>query len=186
MRRRVVVLMMLLSLLLCGCREKKDDFQRALDFRNGIGSGGCSFVAEVQADYGDKVYQFTLECAYDGQDGFLKVLSPEAIAGISARVDGGSATMEFDGLSLEYGELANGYVAPLTIPWLLGSTWADDYISSAGEDNDRYLVTYLKGYHDEELTIKTWFEKNTPVFAEVSYNGQRVLSAAIREFTLNK
>ena len=158
--------------------------QTALDFRTRLlASKGCAFTCQVEADYGDRVYGFTLNCSYDGKDGALTVTAPETIAGIRATVDGSDACLEFDGISLEFGRLANGHVAPLMIPWLLGSAWTEDYISAAGQDGLRTRVTWLKGYNDEELGIDTWFEEKIPVYAEVSYDGKRAITIRIQDFS---
>ena len=76
-----------LVLCLTACGEKSQPTQKALDFRTGLmEAGGCSFTAVVTADYGDKVYPFTLDCSYTGDSARLQVLEPESIAGIAATV----------------------------------------------------------------------------------------------------
>lgn len=179
--------MMLLPMLLCSCGAKNDELQTALDFRAALlEAGGCSFTADVEADYGDRLYDFTLSCSYDGDDGSLTVTAPESIAGISAVVRDGTSVLEFDGAALEFGPLANGFPSPLVLPWLLGSAWSEDYIARAGMDGDRVMVTWLKGYNDEELTIQTWFTRQIPVRVEVVSAGRRVLTAELDDFSLNK
>ncbi len=166
-----------------GCEKKDSRLQTALAFRTKLlESGGCRFTCQVQADYGEKIYSFSMNCAFDGEDGEMTILAPEAIAGIHAEIDGENATLSFDGASLEYGELANGYVAPLTVPWLLGSAWAGDYISLTGTEGDLTRVTWLKGYNEEELTIDTWLQEGIPTYAEVSHGGRRVLAVTIQDF----
>ena len=44
-------------------------------------------------------------------------------------------------------------------------------------------MTWLKGYNDEELGIDTWFEEKIPVYAEVSYDGKRVITIRIQDFS---
>jgi len=159
--------------------------QQALNFRTDLTeAGGCAFTAEVEADYGERVYRFTLACSYDGTDGKLTVIAPQEIADISAAVDGKTSEISFDGIMLEYGKLANGYVAPLSVPWLLPSAWQGDYIAFAGEDSGLTAVTYLKGYNEEELTVETFFEDNVPQLAEVYHGGKLALSVKIKEFSL--
>ena len=161
--------------------------QTALDFRGSLlSAGGCRFSADVAADFGDRVYDFTLACAYDGTVGTLTVTAPRSIAGISATVRDGSSRLEFDGAGLDFGPLANGVASPLCLPWLLGSAWSGDYIAWAGKDGEYDYITWLKGYNEQELTINTWFQKNIPVRAEVLSGGQRVLTATIEDFALTK
>lgn len=187
MRRLVAVLMMLLCLPVAGCQKQTNPMQEALDFRTSLlSSEGCSFVCDVEADYGEKVYSFSLLCRCDDDGAEMQIIAPENIAGITATVCDGETTLSFDGVRLEYGNLANGYVAPLACPWLLTGAWSEDYIAYAGADGDATRVTWLRGYNDEELTIDTWFSSQIPVFAEISYDGQRVLTIKIRDFILEK
>lgn len=148
-------------------------------------AGGCSFTADVTADYGDRVYSFTLSSrTQDGQTR-LEVLEPESIAGIAATVSEDGTELTFDGAELAFGQLANGFVSPVTVPWLLAQCWSGEYIAWAGADGDLERVTYLRGYNDEELTVDTWFSGNTPTYAEVSYDGTRCLTVEILDFRLS-
>ena len=182
MRRWCLIFLLTLGLL-TGCSGREDHLQPALDFRASLlQSGGCSFSCDVVADQGERCYQFSLDCGYRNGVGSLTLTAPKTVAGISAQVSDRSKGLEFEGVSLELGQLANGSVAPLSVPWLLGSAWESDFLESAGNDGAYYLATYLKDYEDEELTIQTWFEKQIPVFAEISYDGRRVLAITIRDF----
>lgn len=180
----------LLLALLTGCAgtETAQPSQKALNFRTALmDAGGCSFTAEVAADYGSRVYTFTLDCDYtvDGE-AHLTVTSPETISGISATVSADGAQVEFDGASLDFGQMANGYVAPMAVPWLLGNCWLREYISNAGSDGELERITYLQGYNEAELTLDTWLDADgTPVRCEVSWDGTRCLTVTLSDFQLN-
>lgn len=180
----------LLLALLTGCAgtETAQPSQKALNFRTALmDAGGCSFTAEVAADYGSRVYTFTLDCDYtvDGE-AHLTVTSPETISGISATVSADGAQVEFDGASLDFGQMANGYVAPMAVPWLLGNCWLREYISNAGSDGELERITYLQGYNEAELTLDTWLDaEGTPVRCEVSWDGTRCLTVTLSDFQLN-
>lgn len=182
-RKICVVLVLLLCLSGCG---KKEPTQEALDFRMRLMQAGmCSFTADVTADLGGKVYTFTMQAAYTLEQTTLTVLKPEEIAGISATVTKDGAKVQFDGVELDFGQMANGNVSPVSAPWLLVKCWVGEYISAAGADGDLERVTYLSGYHDEELTVDTWFDREgTPVHAEVVYDGVRCLNIEITDFQL--
>lgn len=174
-------------MLLTGCAgtETAKPSQKALDFRTALmEAGGCSFTAGVTADYGARVYTFTLDCAYTvGGGARLTVTAPETIAGIAAEVSADGAQLEFDGAVLDFGQMANGYVAPLAVPWLLGSCWSGAYISSAGSDGEWERVTCLQGYNEAELTLDTWLDSaGTPVRAEVAWDGTRCLTVTLSDF----
>ena len=185
MSRTRIVAVLLSLLLLVGC-GKKVPSQKALDFRTSLlASESCSFTAKVRADYGEKLYDFTLRAEYASDETRLTVQAPEEIAGISAVVSKDGTKLEFDDIELDFGKLANGYVSPVTVPWLLGQCWAGEYISCAGADGDLYRVTYLRGYDEEELTVDTWFDADgVPVYAEVSYGGQRCITVQVEDFQM--
>ena len=175
---------MLLCVLLSGCTKNERILQPALDFRtNVLGAETCKFSCHVEADYGDRVYTFSLDCVYDGENAEFTVTAPETIAGIQAKIHDGDAELQFDGVSLEYGVLANGYVAPLKTPWILGNAWSKEYIASAWEEDGYYCFSVLAGYDEEELTVNTWLKDRKPVKAEVLYEGKRVLNITIENFT---
>ena len=58
------------------------------------------------------------------------------------------------------------------------------YISSAGQEEERYRVTYERDFDEKKLFVDTWFENAVPICAEVCYNGQRILKLQITDFTL--
>lgn len=151
-------------------------------------AGGCSFEARVTADLGGRVYGFTLDCAYtnDGE-AVLTVLEPETIAGIAATVSADGAEVRFDGAALDFGEMANGHLAPMAVPWLLGSCWLSGYISACGADGELERVTVLHGYHEAELVVDTWLDgSNLPVRSEISWDGRRCLTAELSNFQLRR
>lgn len=174
-------------MLLTGCgAEKGDPVQEALDFRTAVlAAETCSFQAEVSADFGDRVYEFALDCAYHPQenDAELTVTAPESLAGICATVDGETASVTYEDVSLELGTMAGGHVAPMQLPQLLGDAWAYGYIESQAREGDGFLLTYRTGYDQEELMVRTVLNgERTPVQAEVYYDGVCVLTAEISEY----
>lgn len=186
MRRRIGVFVLAAALLLCGCQGGKSEVQESLDFRvKLLDAASCSFTADVRADFGERVAQFSLDCVYEPQDSraTLTVTGPESIAGVAATVEGGDAVVSFDGLRLELGTLANGRVAPLQLPKLLGDAWAYGYVESQAKLTDGWLVSYRSGYGDDELLVYTWFDSQLiPTEAEVYYDDTRLLSAELKSF----
>lgn len=161
--------------------------QTALDFRQKLlSSGGCTFTADVTADYGDYSYAFTLLCGYRDGVGEMTVLQPEEISGIRARCSGDAATVSFDGAVVEYGDLADGRIAPLSVPWLFGSAWERDEILFASPDDDTVRATIQKGYDDEKILADTWFSDGRPTAGEISCaDGRRVLTVQFRDFAFS-
>lgn len=187
MTRRFTVLAAMFLLVLAGCSASQDDaVQEALNFRTSLlAAESCTFSADVTADYGERVGNFNLDCTYAPatNEAELTVTAPEAIAGISASVDGEAADVTFEDVSLELGTLAGGQVAPLQLPQLLGDAWTYGYVESQSEEGDGYLVTYRCGYDQEERLVFTRFDSEmTPLQAEIYCDGVCVLTAALSGF----
>lgn len=187
MRWRIGFVVLAAAVLMGGCQGGKSEVQESLDFRvKLLETASCSFTADVRADFGERIAQFSLDCVYEPQDSraTLTVTGPDSIAGIAATVEGGDATVSFDGLRLELGTLANGRVAPLQLPKLLGDAWAYGYIESQAKLTDGWLVSYRSGYGDDELLVYTWFNAQlVPTEAEIYYDDTRLLSAELKGFT---
>ncbi len=98
-RTEMCVLMMILGLSLSACGGAEGGNraeQLALDIRGEyLEMGGCTASLELTADYGQRVYVFTLELQYTkGGETVLTVTAPEDIAGVTARLKDGAATQE--------------------------------------------------------------------------------------------
>lgn len=62
--------------------------------------------------------------------------------------------------------------------------WSSAYLAAGGEEDGRFRATYEKDYEEKMLKVDTWFENGIPIYAEVCYNGQRILNLTISEFSL--
>ena len=186
--RSVLALTLLLTILtFSGCRAADDSMQQALRMRTALlTAGSCTFQADISASYDDVRYDFSLDCTCD-TDGAatMTVTAPQTLAGIAASIQGTQADVTYDDTSIAFGLLAGGHLAPMQLPQLLTQALAGDYIRAAGSDHDTLRVTYLHGYDDEELTVDVWFSAAClPQYAEVTYDGQTLLTAAITNFVL--
>ena len=163
--------------------------QSALDFRTALlTAGGCSFTANITANYGETAAKFTLACEYDTETGaHLRVTAPDTIAGIEANVKGEDAVITFEDTQLALGDLAGGTLAPLSAPLIVGRCWAEGYIDAAGKEDAYLRVTYLSGYGEHELTVDTWFlaESGWPVRAEIASDGETLLMLELINFTMD-
>lgn len=187
LRKKFALLLTLISIFLTGCAAKSPA-QQPLTFRTALlEAGGCSFTAAVTADYGETTADFTLEASFAPDTGAsLTVTAPETIAGITAHVKDSAADVSFDDTQLGLGSLANGRLAPLAAPYVLGQSWAGAYIDSTGTEEGLLRATYRLGYDKQELVVDTWFteEPFTPQYAEISADGRMVLSIRISNFAM--
>lgn len=188
--KRFLCVVVLICFVFSSCSQNSSDqsMQDAIDFRTSLmAAEGCTFQAQVSADYGERVYEFTLGCEFVPEgEARLTVLSPDMISGVSAVIGPDGTNIEFDGAVLDFGTMANGRVAPMALPWLLGRAWCSEYIRSAGRDGDQILITCLMGYGEDEVVIETWLsDDRVPVRCDISYDGQRCIAASISDFRLN-
>lgn len=187
MGKRLAVLLMVVLLWGCGATGDNGGMDEALAFRAGLqGAGGCTFAGEITADYRDQVYTCAVTCTTDGAGNLTFCLTaPETIAGITGAVSAGSGTLTFDGTALAFSPLADGMVSPVAAPYVVAESWRQGYITAVGQTEDGLRLTVDTVWADSPLTVDTWLEKNIPVFAEVCYNGQRVLTIHISDFQFN-
>ena len=117
-----------------------------------------------------------------GCGGRSQGVSP-AIAFRASLVQAGG-TVTYDGLMMDFGLLANGRLAPAAGPAVVAYCWSSAYLAAGGEEEGRFRATYEKDYEEKMLKVDTWFENGIPIYAEVCYNGQRILNLTISEFSL--
>lgn len=188
MRRCLIAILVFTMLSFTACREGGRDnaLQPAMNFRAELlNSGGAAFSAEVTADYGEEVYNFTLECQY-ATDGATKITvsAPDTLSGITAEIENETGKLTFGDTELSFGTLADGTVTPLSAPAVLGRCWQGAYIASGGKEKENYRVSYCDGFGDDQLLADTWFsQKGIPIYAELCYNETCVLMLQITDFS---
>ena len=185
MKRLVCV--MLLFCFLVGCGNSQKQIDEALTLRRKLLDGdGYSFSAEITADYGREIYQFTVECLSDKQ-GNLKftVTKPESISGIEGEITETSGTITFAGEVLAFAPIADGQITPVTAPWVFLKTLRSGYIASCAEADEQTHLQINDSYNEKALHLDIWLDhSNLPVHAEILWEGRRILSLKIKDFTI--
>ena len=182
--KRIFSLCILLALL-TGCSQSDARIERCMGLRSKLLAGGCSFTAEITADYGDKLHTFTLECTgNDRGDLCFTVVSPESISGITGEITGGGGAFTYDGDVLYFDLMADGTLSPVSAPWILLKTLRGGYLTSAGSDGDLLMLTIDDSYAEDALHLDVWLdEQDVPVRCEILYDGRRILSVNIGDFS---
>lgn len=184
MKRFVAIVMILF--MLAGCKSQDDCLQRGMVLREKLLTNSCSFTVDITADYGDKSYSFSMGCTAD-PEGNLKfiVLLPESISGIAGKLTNTSGFLTFDDTALAFPLLADGEVSPVSAPWLLISTLRGGYLSSAGMEGESLRLTIHDSYEEDALQLDIWLDENDlPGRAEILWQGRRVLSMEVKDFTI--
>lgn len=179
--------LMVLLLCLTGCAGENKELQRGLSLRTALLKGaGCSFTAQVTADYGDKVYAFSMDCTGDsGGNLTFTVTQPDTLSGIEGTVcdDGGRLT--FAETALHFDLMADGLLSPVSAPWLLLKTLRSGCITSAGMDGPLLRLSIDDSYADDALHLDIWCdEENVPVKAEICWENRTLLTLAVINFRI--
>lgn len=192
MKKRLLFLpMMLLLLAGCGGRQEGEQGAEALAVAirgEYLAMTGYSLQAQVNADYGQRVYDFTLSVTSDGKETTVTVREPEMLSGVTARINGEEGVLEYDGLSLETGFLDGNSLSPVgALPVLMeavrsqymaGCTLADGMLEVYCADPEQRPGTGQE--------VKLWFDAQTHALTggEISQDGRRVIDCQITEFTM--
>ena len=173
--------------LLTGCTGKRDELDRAMKLRaNLLGCLGCSFDVTITADYGDSYYTFVMNCQATGRgDLQFTVLQPESIAGITGEISSGEGKLTFDDVALHFPLLADDQVTPVSGPWILMKTLLGGYLTAAAEEDDLLHLTIHDSYEEDALQLEIWLDgEDEPVNAEILYDGRRVVTMTVENFTM--
>lgn len=184
MKRIAALLCMVL--LLSGCTGTDQSMNRAMAFRSQLlAAGGCSFDADITADYGDKSYTFSMACTADdrGMVSF-SVTKPETISGITGNVAATGGKLTFDDKALSFALMADGLITPVSGPWVLLKTLRSGYLTSCGQEGEYLRLTIDDSYEADALHLDIWLgEGDLPVRGEILWQGRRLLSISVTNFT---
>lgn len=197
MHKRICALMMIL-VLLTGCSgggqgANHSAEELALAIRaEYLAMTACAASVDITADYGQRVYEYCVDFTWE-KDGEtrLTITAPENIAGITARIRGGSSYLEYDGASLETGVLSGTGLSPVeAVPAAL-SYILSGYIGECDFEtvDERELLWFC--CRDPECAPGTgteaafWFEPETHALtqAEILSDGYCVVRCVFHEFT---
>ena len=194
--KRLCAPMMTLCLLLAACgggSGGRGDEELALDIRaEYLGMAACAATAEITADYGQRVYEYAVAAEFDGAQTRLTLTAPEDIAGVTARLKDGAATLEYDGASLETGELDGQGLSPVSaLPALLNAVQTG-FIAEVGREDLDETATLRICCRDPEqapgagVETAVWFDLDTHglVQGEISVDGARVILCRFTQFTM--
>ncbi len=185
MKKAAILLMV--ALTFTGCSREHREMEEALHFRSALlQAQGCSFQTEITADYGEVLYEFSMDCRADrhGTVSF-SVTGPETIAGITGTVSETKGELTFDDTALQFELMAEGTLSPVSAPWLLIRTLRSGCITSVCEEEDLLRLTIDDSFEEDALQLDIWVaQDDRPIRAEVLYDGRRILSLDIRNFEI--
>lgn len=170
-------------ILLCGCSQT-EDMDDALALRSAIlQANACTFSINITADYGDKTYDFSMNCVADEKGNVtFTVTKPETIAGIKGSITADGGNLSFDDTFLSIPMLTDDQITPVSAPWILMRTLRGGYITSCADGR----VTIDDSYADDALTLDiTLNHENMPQVAEIYWKNRRILTLEVTSFVLS-
>lgn len=176
------LLLLTIVVMLAGCGAAPKEMDRALELRTRLlQATGCTFDAEVTADYGDTLFTFRLTCAADAKGNLtFQVTAPKSISGITGGISRQGGALTFDSTALQFNLLADGQLSPVSAPWVMLQALRGGYITSAGMDDGQLRLCVNDSYEENALNLDVWLnEQNSPHRADICYDGKRILSMVV-------
>ena len=177
----------LLALLtFSGCGGKDAELKRAMDLRAKLLASCVSFDAEITADYGNEIHNFSVYCEGDSQGNLgFRVTAPESIEGITGRIENKEGKLTYRDTVLAFPLLAEDQLSPVSAPWVFYTALRGGYLTSAGMEDDLLRLTIDDSYEEDALTVDIWLdEADNPVRAEILFDGRRILTMTIENFQI--
>jgi hypothetical protein len=188
-KRVIIAITLMITLVLSGCSGgARKETQAMLDIRaHYLKADSVSLNAKLSADYGGRVYGYTLNYVGNGTRGELTVTEPAVINRLTAVIDGGKVQLKSDGAIIDTGDIAGKGVNPVAAFPLMIDAWKSGYITSAyGEklavtgvepEQSIYCIVAEIQLTGRDVTLKTWFnpENYAPVRSEIYSVGYCVI-----------
>lgn len=174
-------------LLLFGCAGKENAYNRVILLRSRLQScQSCTFTTNVTADYGDRLYSFSLQCTSDSYGNIqFTVISPESISGIAGSIEKSGGLLTFEDRALAFDLLADGCASPVSAPWLIMRSLLGGYIRSSAMQADGLVMQIDDSYEDDALMLEIWMDAELrPNQADIFWQGRRIMAVEIKDFSI--
>ena len=183
--RRIPVFLTFIFIL-CGCSRSNSSIDQALSIRDAILHGnGCQFNVSITADYQNEYYTFEMSCQVDSSGNVtFEVKEPESISGITGILSAQEGKLTFDDKILVFSKMAEGYITPVSAPWLFVSALRGGYIKGCAQEENGILLVIDDTYMDEAIQVNIRTVSDVPVFAEIIWQNQRVLTMSVDAFRI--
>lgn len=160
--------------------------EQAIIFRQKlISSEQCSFNCVIYADYGDIIHSFSVNCEFDSQGTMnFQVTEPETISGITGIIRSEGGELTFDGNALAFPLLADGYLSPISAPWVFMKAFRGGYMDSCTQQADGYLLMLSDSYEENPLLLEIITDSDfIPKNVQMIWQGRRILSLDVKDFS---
>ena len=173
-------------LLLTACAAERTDTRVSDLQRRYAGTNGCTARLDVTVVRGEANEVYTLDAERNDGGTRVTVVEPEALAGVTARVQNdGALRLQFDGMLLDAGS-ASANVSALNAVDIVWNAVADGYVTEQnteryGDVSDALRVCFETAVNGETLLVTAYFDdEDAPLYAEIERGGEIL---AYLEFT---
>ena len=189
MRKLLLCVPMILLLAGCSTAKVSQAEELALGLRGEyLEMTACSAHLAVTADYGQRVYDYEMDAALEGEELTLTHTAPETVAGMTAHLSQGEGQLEYDGVWVETGTLDEDGLTPLgAFPAMLEAI-RGGYITACCLEEEETLLRLDCGDptaspgKGREVTL--WLDASTRslVRGEIRVDGYRVIVCECTNF----
>lgn len=189
-RRSLLLLTATSALLLTGCTGGGSSTKGKLEAAQSVyrTMSGCTAQAEITADYGQRVYGYTVDLTVKGGSGVMTVKQPENLAGTVLTWSDGETKLAFDGTELDTGALSDSGLSPAdAMPTILTACQGGEIVDCCMEEQEGGQVLHgtldLDG--DQGGQIQCWFQPDSYglLRAELSQDGVTVVTMQFSDFS---
>lgn len=154
---------------------------------------GCSGQMELTADYGQRVYSYSVTfSSYQEQGMRLVLTAPEAVAGITAVIEQGQTNLVYDGVRLETGPLNEDGLSPLdALPAMITAVQSGCLAETGSEllgETDTLRLCYRDPEQRTGANLETilWFDKDrrTPLRGELRSHDSTMIYCEFSAFNI--
>lgn len=180
MRKKIiffVCLLLLLALLFVACWGERSAEETILALREQFLTSQQRFTAELVADYGTYVHQFTL--GFCSAHRRLTVLQPEILAGIDISISESGTVIHFDGAQIDTGPITQDGLSPLAALPVIHDQWQHGHITQSFYESFLGIETVvMETMVTDNVAHITWFDLETfiPIKSTLLENGRSVIT----------
>lgn len=184
MRRILVILITIF--MLYGCSQSDGPIDQAMSIRDAIISGnGCQFDIMITADYQDIYYTFAMNCQVDSVGNVaFEVKEPESISGMTGIISADEGKLTFDDQVLVFSTMAEGSITPVSAPWLFINALRCGYMKGCARETNGILININDSYMNQAIQLNIRIAADVPVFAEIIWQNQRVVTMNVESFRI--
>jgi hypothetical protein len=145
-------------------------------------AGSFRFLADIRADYGERVYDYKVSFEGLDNDGLITIIEPESVSGAAVRLSDEGTHLVYDNAEIYTGEILPDGLSPVDAVPTLINAWRSGLVTECVREKqgDTESVAALFRISDE-VNLRTWFDGDShlPIYAEIYFNGYTVLSVTL-------